>query len=202
MSQIEIKASERSAGKVDIFFGDILYKTIDGSLLAKMDLRRHLNITKEAFEELYFEKERQAARTLALALLARRSFFICELKERLMEKGIGANSCDAAIVFCESIGALSDHTKLCALIDKESRKGKSERAIRFSLRKYDLDQDLIEECFQKLCVSPRSGIEKLLQGKLKKYCLKDIKQKQKLILNLQRKGFCLEDIFSVLKNLQ
>jgi len=199
MSSIEIKPCEDDVKKVDVFFGENLFRRIDRSLLSKMELYRSQNTSFEVFQSSYFEREKKVARSLAAAFLAKRSFFVFELREKLLQKGIGKEACEDAIAFCENMGALSDQVKLCLLIEKEMRKGKAERAIRFLLRRYQLDQKLIDLCFQKTRICPKKAIEMQLKGKLKRYSLQDPMQKRKVILFLQRRGFSLDDIFTALK---
>jgi regulatory protein len=199
MNKIEIKSCDDDEKKIEIYFGEDLFRRIDQSLFAKMDLYRFQHVSFEEFQSLYIEREKKVARLLAASFLAKKSFFVFELREKLLLKGIGKEACDDAIAFYEDMGALSDQTKLSLLIEKELRKGKSERAIRFFLRRYRIDQALIDQCFQTSGSSAKQSIESLLKGKLKKYSLQDPLQKRKVILFLQRRGFSLNDIFAALK---
>ena len=81
---------------------------------------------------------------------------------------------------------------------KRKEKGKGEMFIRAMLRKYQIEEGKIDECFAELALDPKVAIAKLLQKKLKKYSMKNPLEKKKIITFLQRRGFQLDDIFSAI----
>jgi SOS response regulatory protein OraA/RecX len=198
MSKIKIQASLNDPAVLEIYFQDVLWKSVSKFLFSSMLRGISLSLSEGEFKSVFFEKEQKVALHYALQLLSKRSLFISELKVKLQSKGFSFNAIDAAISYCQKIGTLSEDRKLKYLIEKAVEKGKGEMFIRAYLRKYQIEESKIDECFAELAPDPKVAIRKLLEKKLKKYSMKDPLQKKKIINFLQRRGFQLEDIFSAI----
>lgn len=181
-----------------IFFGDRLWKSIPKKLYFKGLREVPHTLSEEEYKKCFSEREEKLAKTSALYMLSRRSLFVNELSSKLLKMGYGTKAIDAAVQYCEQIGALAEDKKLMYLIQKAMERGKGELHIRMHLKKYKIDEEKISKCFEELSFDPRIAIRKLLDKQLKKYNLQEILQKRKVVLFLQRRGFQLEDIFSVI----
>lgn len=185
---------------VEVYLKEELLRVLPKKLFTSLLRELPPNIPEGDFKKIFFEKEERLAKIEAFKLLSKCSLFKNELKERLKRKGFSLAAQESAVSYSQKMGALSESKKVRYLMEKALEKGKGEMYIRASLRKYRLEEQLINESFQELQVDPRSTMQKLLV-KLKKKCVfSDSKEKQKLILFLQRRGFHLEDIFAVLQN--
>ena len=198
MSEIKIQWSVNDPAVLEIYLQDILWKSVSKVLFSNMLRGISLNLSEMEFKRVFFEKEEKLALHYSLQLLSKRSLFISELKGKLQSKGFSSKAIDAAISYCQKIGALSEDRKLKYLVEKAVEKGKGEMFIRAYLRKYQIEESRIDECFAELSIDPKVAIRKLLEKKLKKYSMKDPLQKKKMIHFLQRRGFQLEDIFSAI----
>lgn len=184
---------------IEVYLKDELLRVLPKRLFNSLLRELPQNTQEEDFRKIFFEKEERLAKIEALKLLSKRSLFKNELKEKLKAKGFSLAAQESAVSYSQKLGVLSEQKKVQYLIEKALEKGKGERYIRASLRKYRLDEQLINECFQQLQIDPRSAIQQLLPKLKKKYTLSDPNEKKKAVLFLQRRGFHLEDIFAALQ---
>ena len=198
MSEIRMQWSVNDPAVIEIYLNDSLWKSVSKSLFANMLRGISSGLSEGEFKRVFFEKEEKLALHYSLQLLSKRSLFISELKLKLQTKGFSFKAIEAAISYCNKIGALSEDRKLKYLIEKAVEKGKGEMFIRAMLRKYQIEEGKIDECFAELALDPKVAIAKLLQKKLKKYSMKNPLEKKKIITFLQRRGFQLDDIFSAI----
>ncbi|MCX6990610.1 MAG: regulatory protein RecX [Chlamydiae bacterium] len=198
MSEIKVQWSINDPSVLEIHLQDILWRSVSKSLFSSMLRGISLEISEGEFKRIFSENEQKIALNYTLQLLSKRSLFISELKLKLQSKGFSSKAIDAAISYSQKIGALSEDRKLKYLVEKAAEKGKGEMFIRAMLRKYQIEESKIDECFAELSLDPKVAIGKLLEKKLKKYSMKDTLQKKKMIHFLQRRGFQLDDIFSVI----
>jgi regulatory protein len=127
-----------------------------------------------------------ACKKAAFRLLTRKSYFTGELREKLILKGHSEEAVEAALEVCRRIGLLDDTAMKERFIARAHKKGYGPKQIAFSLKqrgeKVDVETDQVD------------AIMTLLSGKYRKYSLSVLKEKQKVFLALQRRGFDSESI--------
>ena len=199
MNNIRMQQAEDSF-LLNIFIDEVLWRVIPKKLYFKglRDVSEKLPV--EEYKRCFLEKEGKMAKSSAIYQLSRRSLFVNELTSKLAAQGYGFEAIATAISYCEQIGALNEDKKPMYLIKKAIEKGKGELYIRMYLKKFKIDEAKIDECFGELSFDPKIAIGKLLDKQLKKYNLKEVSQKKKAILFLQRRGFQLDDIFAVISS--
>lgn len=199
MSEMRV---EPSSGKRDFFAlyeeEGLLWRMVHKSLYSKMLKDGFQRLDCQEFKARFLEKEPGYAKVCALQTLSRRSCFEVELKARLIDKGFCQGSVAEAIDYAKHIGALCDETRLRSVIEKLIGQGKGKRMILAYLARYHFDPQAVAECLQGLSFNPREEIARLLQKKIRNLSLQDPVQRRKMVLFLQRKGFGLDDILSVI----
>lgn len=133
---------------------------------------------------------------LALSCLSRRSYHSLELQKKLKEKGVSEEEIPPVIEKLRRDGYLDDEAFEARFVESFCRKGKGPHLLQGAL-------------YEKGLISLYSRLkEKVLQGKdgalereIAKFRgdLTDPKEKRRLILRLQRKGFDIEEVLQVVK---
>ena len=122
-----------------------------------------------------------ACKKAAFRLLARKSYFTGELREKLILKGHSEEAVEAALEVCRRIGLLDDKAMKERFIARAHKKGYGPKKIAFSLKQKGEEAEVETDQV--------SAILALLNGKYKKHSLSVLKEKQKVFLALQRRGF-------------
>ena len=128
-----------------------------------------------------------------LRLLARRSYFTQEIREKLAKKGLPPDAIEEAISLCTQKGYLNDAEQSERIVRSEMRKGKGPLLIAAKLKhKGGVPFAGIAKDDQK------SSIQALLPKFAKKYDLNTREGKSKLFQALRRRGFETEAILACL----
>ena len=131
----------------------------------------------------------------ALRMLARKGYHSLELAKKLKEKGIGPDDVAEVVEKLQKMGYLDDEAWENSYIEAFIRKGKGSSALGYYLHAKGL-LSLLPKLKERVQDGEKAGLE----AEIKKFRvdLEDPKEKQRLFQRLQRRGFNIELILSVL----
>jgi SOS response regulatory protein OraA/RecX len=136
------------------------------------------------------EIERKIADDCVLRLLNRKGYFSQELKRFLKRKALSDDVIEWVIAKYIRLGYVDDVREKKRLIEREQKKGYGPRMIAHKLKHTGLQENVQ--------IDQLAAMQHLLETRLKKYDLKDMKQRQKAAVALQRRGFDFELISALL----
>ena len=148
------------------------------------------SIDKTDLEEKWEIIEKKGAEEAALKLLARKSYFSSELRKKLEQRNLSVLAIEHALEKCVKFGYIDDARESERFIQKEERMGRGPRLIKMKLKSKGIKAEVQ--------INQKEAMQKLLSTRLRKYSLKDPKQRQKAALALQRRGFDLELISALI----
>ena len=142
-------------------------------------------------------RDSSGARRYALMRLSMKSHSIYELRDQLEQKGMSAGIIEQVIEEFIKQGYLNDQEWVDAFIRGQQSRHTGPRSIQRKLRQKGISEDQIREALLRAGLKENQGcqIKKLLTARYKSKDLNDLKQKQKVIAALIRKGFDLDEIF-------
>lgn len=177
---------------IELIVDETVWKCVYKSLFNK-----HLHKFKECssmgdLEETFRQVEEKVAKLEAFRLLASRGRFSEEIFQKLSEKGISTTSIDKALDECRRLGVLDDQREMGLLVSRLQKKGYGPRFIGVKIKARTGKFGKVDGSDQE------KQIRELLQKRFKKFSLDNPNEKRKVVMALQRRGFDLESIFSVL----
>jgi regulatory protein len=132
------------------------------------------------------------AKTYALRRLSSQAMTQKQMRDALIRKGASVEDSDKVLLLIEGYGYLDDAAWAEGFVRGQRRKGAGPQLIRLKMREKGISSEiaapLIEEARLKQCDQIRAHIEK------KRPDLENVKEVQKLIAYLMRKGFDFEEI--------
>lgn len=196
----ELTTKESKGGKILLYAdGEYLF-SLEPVYWYSLELRDGDMVPDERFEELRLEAERRRAADSALRLLTSRSHSRAELAVKLGRK-YGSDAVEYAVARCEEMGFIDDaayaREKAEYLL---SSRGFAPARIRQELRAAGIDNDTADEALGELEFSPEDEIPSIIERKYRGADLSDDKTRRKIVAALQRMGYSLTDIFSVLED--
>lgn len=185
MSKLKVVQDPLSALWVLILWEDALWKKVYKPLF--MGKLRPLFTAEnvQEVEQIFSTLEERVSKSFAVRSLSKRAILSVELLKKLREKGISEVSAQKALAFCQKIGAIQDEDLLEARVTRELNKG---HGLRYVQAKWNID--VHSEDHRK---AEKEAAVKLLHKKGKK--------QKDLYLFLQRRGFGVETIREVLRDL-
>jgi|GEM_PF-1674951 len=150
--------------------------------------------TKEQVLEFLDDLEKKLAKRRALYLLSKRQYFEGKLKETLQKKGFSEESTEYAVEEMLKYAYLNDDLGVEKFIEREMRQGKGPYMILQKLKhkKAKVNAEIVFSIYTR---------EKQLEM-IQSLSEKSKKKGNQLIGYLERRGFSLEVILSVIKNLE
>ncbi len=131
----------------------------------------------------------------ALRMLARKGYHSLELAKKLKEKGVEPGDIAEVVEKLQKLGYLDDEAWENSYIDAFVRKGRGSGALGYYLHAKGL-LSLLPKLKERVQDGEKTGLE----AEIKKFRgdLEDPREKQRLFQRLQRRGFNIELILSVL----
>lgn len=134
-------------------------------------------------------------------LLARRDFFSEEMKKKLLDKGFSEEEIHDHIEKWKSRGYLSDHDLALRFIQKYKASGHGPSVIRSKLFLKCRNPELLSLVSQ-VQFDQKEEIVKIMAKRFAKADLKEDKQKRRFFSYLLRKGFSMDFILQVFREIE
>lgn len=206
MIQANLKPHESNARLNVLLLDEELFCIIDPKVIHSnlLDLPKQFNSKKE-FETFWHEKEFKAVKAYAIRRLARRAFNSFELEKIFERHFVSDKTSHLVLAHLKEDGFIDDPDWISSFVQKEIRRNSSPRMIAEKLKLKQVPKKFIDIALKKYY--PPSVEEQVLIGliekELEKYRMNEtLKNRQKLIARLVRKGFSLQDVYSLLNNLK
>ena len=136
-------------------------------------------------------------RALAFALLAKREYSQATLRQKLLDLGACAEELEPLLEELAEQHYQSDERMAGMVLRSQIRQGKGPQRIKLALRKYQIDQELIEDDLQDV-----NWFKEALELKRRKFgdeVATDPKIKAKQVRFLQYRGFAMDVILKVIQ---
>ena len=140
----------------------------------------------------------------ALRLLTRRDRSETELRQKLQQFGFSLSAIDAAVVKCQEYNYLDDNRYAIERARALLRTGRGVgRKIRLDLHRRGVSEAIVEQALE--TVEKEFPAAQILREQLSRrfpsfnYFTADNREKRRVIGFFQRRGFSLEQIFTILK---
>lgn len=149
---------------------------------------------------------RQAAKSFAAALrlLTRRDRSETELRQKLDQFGFSLSAIDSAVAKCQEYNYLDDNRYATERARSLMRTGRGVgRKIRFDLHRRGIDEAIVHQALE--TAEEEFPAADLLREQLNRrfstfdYATADDRERRRVIGFFQRRGFPLEQIFTILK---
>ena len=197
VSKIEPLSKSRYKVFIEGQFAFTLYK---GELS-----RYHIAEDNRIDEEVYDILRKlviKRAKLRAMHLLSDMGRTESQLRTKLKQGGYPDEAVEEAIRYVKSFGYINDAEYVRSFIDSRKEK-KSKKEIYAALKQKGVDSDIIEQVFEEMDYGEedsRQAIEALMRKRNYNPDSADLKEKQKLMGYLMRKGFRYEEVNSVLNS--
>lgn len=200
MTVTGIKEITKSRMKIDIdgAFAFVLYK----GELRIFGIKENQELSEENYQKILIEVLPKRAKLRAMNLLKSRAYTAFQLREKLEAGGYPKKIIEEAIDYVASFGYVNDSQYAMDFIEYNKEK-KSKNRIFMDLYKKGISKELIEEAWKDAVGEDRQELEKeqiihWIQKKNFPLETASLREKQKMMAFLYRKGFTNELIRSVL----
>lgn len=141
-----------------------------------------------------FCSEEDCVKKQAFSYLAKRSFFVEELRLKLISKGFSQDVIDKVINLCIKQGFLDDQELTRQLVRRTRLKGFGSKAIWYKLHcKVGINRSILQQVILETESSQVEDLKRLLQRNQPIHVL-NLQQRQRLIAKYLRRGYCYEEI--------
>ncbi len=145
--------------------------------------------------------EYKKLKSYALWLLSRQAMPTARLKEKLIKKEFAIENIKKLIEELENWGYLNDREWAKSFARVQQRKNYAWRLVKQKLKMKGIEESIISEIDADASKQDQQGnIRELMMTKYKSRDLTDIKEKNKVIAALMRRGFDYQQIDAVLSN--
>lgn len=183
-----------------VYFSEEFIKNIHEDIMGKDLSWKNSSFSSREFKEFLLLKEKEGAKRLLLRKLARKALLTIEAKNLLLERFIDEET--ASEVISSLLTYFDDASIMESKIRHKMRKSHAKDKIQRDLWKYKIPEEIFDETYMK--VEEEENLDPISQicAFIKK---KDQGDKQRLISQLYRRGYDLDDIhksLSLLNNLE
>lgn len=203
MKITKISPQQKNPHRWNIFVDGRFCFSIDENILTESDLSVNDSIQEQEIENLKNQDENWQAWRKSCDLLNRRMYSSGEIRDRLFRKGFSETSIQFAIQKLLKNDYLNDEEFATVFVREKLRlKQWGFFRIKMELKKRWITDEIIEKIFSD--IEDLKGIEtenlsNLISKSARKYDLTDVKEKQRIINWLQRRGYSINLILENLK---
>ncbi|MBC8455665.1 RecX family transcriptional regulator [bacterium] len=203
MKITKISPQQKNLNRWNIFVDGRFCFSIDENILTESDLSVNDSIQEQEIENLKNQDENWQAWRKSCDLLNRRMYSSGEIRDRLFRKGFSETSIQFAIQKLLKNDYLNDEEFATVFVREKLRlKQWGFFRIKMELKKRWITDEIIEKIFSD--IEDLKGIEtenlsNLISKSALKYDLTDVKEKQRIIHWLQRRGYSINLILENLK---
>ena len=138
--------------------------------------------------------ETHLVKSEVLRMLARKSYFSDEIRQKLHLKGFSERAIAYALEVALKGGFSDDSQKTQRLIEREQRKGYGAQSIIFKLKQKKIPAEDLQLLKGNMVLEEKKSLQELLQKKYSRVDWKDPVSKRRALAQLQRRGFSFESI--------
>lgn len=203
MKITKISPQQKNPHRWNIFVDGRFCFSIDENILTESNLSVNDSIQEQEIENLKNQDENWQAWRKSCDLLNRRMYSSGEIRDRLFRKGFSETSIQFAIQKLLKNDYLNDEEFATVFVREKLRlKQWGFFRIKMELKKRWITDEIIEKIFSD--IEDLKGIEtenlsNLISKSARKYDLTDVKEKQRIINWLQRRGYSINLILENLK---
>lgn len=203
MKITKISPQQKNPHRWNIFVDGRFCFSIDENILTESNLSVNDSIQEQEIENLKNQDENWQAWRKSCDLLNRRMYSSGEIRDRLFRKGFSETSIQFAIQKLLKNDYLNDEEFATVFVGEKLRlKQWGFFRIKMELKKRWITDEIIEKIFSD--IEDLKGIEtenlsNLISKSALKYDLTDVKEKQRIIHWLQRRGYSINLILENLK---
>ena len=203
MKITKISPQQKNPHRWNIFVDGRFCFSIDENILTESNLSVNDSIQEQEIENLKNQDENWQAWRKSCDLLNRRMYSSGEIRDRLFRKGFSETSIQFAIQKLLKNDYLNDEEFATVFVREKLRlKQWGFFRIKMELKKRWITDEIIEKIFND--IEDLKGIEtenlsNLISKSARKYDLTDVKEKQRIINWLQRRGYSINLILENLK---
>lgn len=198
VSKIEPLSKSRYKVFIEGQFAFTLYK----GELSRYHIAEDGTVEDEVYEVLQ-KLVIKRAKLRAMHLLSDMGRTESQLCTKLKQGGYPEEAVEEAVRYVKSFGYINDREYVRSFIDSRKEK-KSKKEIYAALKQKGVDADIIEQVFEEMDYGEedsRQAIEALIRKRNYNPDTADLKERQKIMGYLMRKGFRYEDVNTVLNGM-
>ncbi|WP_124727505.1 RecX family transcriptional regulator [Staphylospora marina] len=194
-----------SDGRYLIFVDGENLLSVHEDVLVKFRLYKDMEIEPDLLREMAEEEEIQRVKQAALRYLSHRPRTEAELRNRLLSKGFEAGVCDRVVEEMKELGYINDHWFVRAWIrERQDGKKLGAKRLRQELIRKGIAPSLVDEALMEI---PDDRQRQMAMELAERRCLRLVGEpwrniERKVGAYLLRRGFGMEDVMSVLKELR
>ncbi len=196
-----IEFRPKSKTLIEIFVDEELWNTVHTSLFGnKLPLLEKCS-TLEELQTLFATLEKKAAKDNTLYHLGRQSLSEGQVRQKLVRRQVSAAAIEEVILDCRRLGYLNDLQWAQGVVRKEKRISGPyliAQKLKFKGASEPLIKKVLEET--QAVSSQEEDIRRLIEGRYRSKDLTNLREKQKVMASLQRRGFSFESICRALKH--
>jgi SOS response regulatory protein OraA/RecX len=195
---IKITTAKEDSKLINIIIDDRVWKKLRKSLFINHlnDIRECLSLNE--LEEKFEAIEQKIAKHKAIALLAARSYFSCDLKRKLESLGLSPKTVTLVLKDCKHLGYLNDDEKSKMLVVKLINKGYGPHFIAGHLKAHGCSESTSNVLLKDSKKNQKKAIYTYLKRNYVETELCSMQKRAKAFNALVRRGFDTEEIRTVL----
>jgi regulatory protein len=201
-----IKKQKRNKNRYSVYVEGAYSFSVSDETLYKFDLKEDIEISEKELEKILDYEKKHFGMQTAFTLLSYRSRSKKELHDRLKKKDVDDKNIKEISGRLEELGYLNDVNFAKNMASYRKSQGKGREFIKNDLKLKGVDNQTITEVLDNLYTSEAEETDQIKQIAVNK--LKLLKNqpaeevKNKLLGLLSRRGFPIDKIFDVLKDLK
>lgn len=195
VTAIRQEAPERL--RVSFDGGEEIISTLSAVTAMRLFVGRELD--EAAFEAFSSESRRSLAREKALTLISQRQMSARELKEKLRQKGVDAETAAFCAEWLTERGLIDEQAYAAAIVRHYAAKGYGAGRVRAELIRRGIPREIAEEALEAM-PEGQEKLDRLIALKLRDPDDRD--ELRRLSASLYRRGFSSEEIRSALSRFQ
>jgi regulatory protein len=200
----KINRQVKNKNRVSIFVDDSYFASLDEKTFLNSGLKTGDTLDELVWDELFMQKENEAALNKAVAYISRLLRSEKQVRENLAKKGFETPAIDYAIDKMKEYKYIDDESFANMILSHQINvKNVGLMAVRQALYKNGISQELIDKMLLQYDIEKQYENAKIIVEKLKKRYrnIEDEKEKKrKISQNMARRGYSWDQINSAMAN--
>lgn len=202
----DIKKQKRNKNRYSVYVDGTYSFSVSDETRYKFDLQESIEISQKELDKILDFEKKHFGMQAAFTLLSYRSRSKKELHDRLKKKEVDEKNIKEISGRLEELGYLNDINFAKNMANYRKTQGKGREFIKNDLKLKGVDNKVIEETLENLYLSDTEEMNQIRQIAKSKFKLMKNQPaeetKNKLLGFLSRRGFPIDKIFDVLKELR
>ncbi len=202
----KIEQQKKNTQRYSIFLDEEYSFSVSEDTLVKLRLKKGNTIDKNELEQILEQEEINLCKSYGLKLLGYRARSEAEIKDKMIKKGYGVNSIEAAVKYLKELKYIDDEEYARQYIkNRVNTKKLGYNRIKSELHQKHVDSEIIEDTIKDIfsCEDEYNRALELAERKMSTSYKNDDTQAayRKLGGFLQRKGYSMDTIIKVLNKI-